>query len=185
MKCSICVFSFIFIFANLLSAQEQLESANEVSGMISGLRRRAVILDINTRVLENAESTNPQGDVSRELNVIWNEEHQKVTMPGSPVGIQMVGSNVVVSVQFTPFIRRHGNVLVAQGQIWINDPDNGVSYYTSIQTIPIEFDEPIYFFPLGQSGDSNRSSSIEIILTLNPFRDPENPEAAISQNNDE
>jgi len=180
MNRSLCFFSVIFVFANLISAQELRERGDEISGMISGLRRRAVILDINTRVLENEVSTDSQG--ASEHTVIWNEEHQKITMPGSPVGIQMVGSNIALSVQFTPFIRRHGNVLVVQGQIWINDPENGMSYYTSIQTIPIEFNEPIYFFPLGQSGERNPSSSIEIILTINPYRDPE---AAISQSNDD
>jgi hypothetical protein len=154
----ICVFA-----ASSIIAQE-IQNTN--SGMISGLRRRALVLDIDARVLEN-------GSV-----LIWNETHQKTTMPGSPVNIQLRGANIVVAVQFTPFFRRHGNVLVAQGQVWINDPERGVSYYTLIQTIPMVFDEPIYFFPLGTS-----NSSIEIVLTVNPLR--EEAAAAANSDNDE
>jgi hypothetical protein len=157
MNRSLCLFSVFCIFAASIhiNAQEQQAGSN---GMMQGLRRRALVLDINARVLED------------EQNVIWNENHQKITLPGSPVSIQLVGSNIAVSVRFTPFIRRNGNVLVAQGQIWINDPERGISYYTSIQTIPMEFNEPIYFFPLGESQQLN--SSIEIILTVNLYREP-------------
>jgi len=150
MKHSLYLFSAFFIFAASapIHAQEQ-----GMGGTMQGLRRRVLVLEIDARVLEEQEV------------VIWNEIHRKFAMPGSPVGIKLVGSNVIVVVQFTPFIRRGGNVLVAQGQIWIEDPERGITYYTSIQTIPIEFDEPIYFFPLGTSV----APSIEIILTMNMY----------------
>jgi len=137
--------------------------------MIPELRRQALVLDINARVLES------------EQVVIWNETHQKITIPGTPVGIRLQGSNLVVAVQFNPFIRRSGNVLLAQVQIGINDPEHGFSYHTSIQTIPFAFDEPIYFFPLGQSEES---SLIEIILTVNPYREAASSETAANTNND-
>jgi hypothetical protein len=148
-----CLFGALFIiYANFgIHAQDSKGGFGE---MVSGLRNRAVIMDIDARVLgeENA--------------VVWNETHRKTAIPGSPVGIRLVGSNVVVVVQFTPFFRRQGgNVLVAQGQIWVTEPGKGVSYYTSIQTIPLVFGEPIYFFPLGKSNQFD--SSIEIILTVN------------------
>jgi hypothetical protein len=78
---------------------------------------------------------------------------------------------LIVAAQFTPFIRRQGSsVLVAQGQIWIDIPNEGIRYYTSIQTIPLDFDEPIYFFPLGQSNQLD--SFIEIRLTVKPYTEP-------------
>jgi hypothetical protein len=154
MKCSLYLFSAFFIFTSSIPVCAQDQQGTE--RMTPELRRRALVLDINARVLEEKQV------------VVWNETHRKITIPGNPVGIKLVGANVVVAVQFTPFVRRHGqNVLVAQGQIWINDPDKGVSYYTSIQTIPMEFDEPIYFFPLGSSQQID--ASIEIILTVNPY----------------
>jgi hypothetical protein len=174
----IFIVSIICIFTGILSAQEQRVSNDRV---IPEQRRRALVLDINARVLENEPSTGPQGGSSRTQAVVWHETHQKITIPGTPVGIQLVGANLVVAAQFTPFIRRHGSVLFAQVQIGIKDADHGVSYYTSIQTIPMEFGEPIYFLPLGQSGGA---SSIEIILTVNPYRETAVPESTINTAND-
>ena len=118
------------------------------------LGRNPLVLNISARVLE-AENI-----------VIWYNTESKYTMPGRPVDIKLVGSNIIVAVQFTPFIRRGTNVLVAQGQIWIEDAEKGISYYTSIQTIPMEFGEPIHFFPLG--ANQTPDSLIEIIVTVNP-----------------
>jgi hypothetical protein len=109
-------------------------------------------MEINVVVMEDSQVA------------IWNESQRRIAIPGTPVGIRLEGSNVIVAVQFTPVVRRQGNVLVAQGQIWIEDPQGGVSYYTLIQTIPMEFNEPIYFFPLG-----TMDSSIQITLIINPY----------------
>jgi hypothetical protein len=160
---SFCLTGLLLIFTAGIDINPQV-SAQDASfgdgeGRSQGNRRRSLVIDIKARVIED------------EQTVIWNESHRKITIPGSPVGMKLVGSNVVVAVQFTPFIRRTGNVLVAQGQIWIEDPKRGMSYYTSIQTIPMDFDEPIYFFPLGTT-QQQLDSSIEIILTVNPYREP-------------
>jgi len=149
---SFCLLGAVFIVSANLNVHAQ-DSNNGLGEMVSGLKRRAVVMDIDARVL------------GEEQAVVWNETHRKLAIPGSPVGIKLVGSNVVVVAQFTPFIRRQGSVLVAQGQIWYNEPGKGISYYTSIQTISLEFGKPIYFFPLGTSHQFD--SSIEIILTVN------------------
>jgi hypothetical protein len=182
MNRSLCLISAIFIsVSSILNAQEQRVSQERV---IPELRRRSLVLDIDARVLETGLSTGSRSGT--EVQVVWSETHQKITIPGTPVGIRLEGSNVIVAVQFTPFIRRHGNVLAAQVQLGINDPEHGFSYHTSIQTIPFEFNEPIYFFPLGKS---DGTSSIEIILTVNPFREAasnesSSNEAANNTNND-
>ena len=161
------LFSILFIFAaNICVFAQDLPSTevtHEGGPVMQGFRRRALEIDIKARVIDQKQE------------VIWDETHNKLAIPGSPVGVKMVGSNVIVAVQFTPFIRRHGqNVLVAQGQIWINDPEKGMSYYTSIQTIPLKFGEPIYFFPLGSS--QQLDASIEMIITVTP-----NPAGARSE----
>ena len=129
-------------------------------GDIPRLRGRAVVLDISARIVEQNQS------------VSWNESHQKTTIPGHPVGIKLVGTNIVVAAQFTPYIRQRGlqKFLVAQGQIWMEVPDQGIRYHTSMQTIPLEFGEPIYFFPLGSytEGDAAR---IEVMITLHPYEE--------------
>jgi len=165
MKHSLYLFSAFFIFTASVPIYAQDQG---MGGMMQGLRRRALVLDISARVLEEEEV------------VVWNENHRKLAIPGSPVGIKLVGSNIIVVIQFTPFILRNGNILVAQGQIWIEDPEQGIIYYTSIQTIPMEFDEPIYFFPLGTS--QQLDPSIEIILTVNMYDDETLLPAEISEN---
>jgi hypothetical protein len=171
MNRSFCLFGALFIISAGINTTGINVYAQDSSGglgeMVSGLRRRAVVMDIDARVL------------GEEQAVVWSETHRKLSIPGSPVGIKLVGSNVVVEVQFTPFIRRQGSVLVAQGQIWYTEPGKGISYYTSIQTIPLEFGEPIYFFPLGTSNQFG--SSIEILITVNRNTAADNAEETPSK----
>ena len=127
-------------------------------GSFPRFRGRALVLEINARVVERDET------------VVWNESHKKTTLPGRPVGIKLVGSNLVVVAQFTPYVRRGEKFLVAQGQIWMEVPDQGIRYHTSMQTIPLKFHEPIYFFPLGPQG-SEDTARIEVMLTLYPYEE--------------
>ena len=116
-------------------------------------------MDIDARILENDEIT-------------WNEAHQKITIPGRPVEIKLIGENLVIVARFT-FIRHQGGrqkFLVAQGQVWTADPQQGIRYQTSVQTIPLEFDEKICYFPLG-SFKQEAAPSIEIMLTINPYEE--------------
>ena len=144
----------------LVSAHTALRADDSGQGL-PGFSGRSVVLDINARVVEQNQA------------VTWNENHQRQTIAGNPVGIKLVGANVAVAVQFTPYLRRNGsNILVAQGQIWVEIPGQGIRYHTSIQTIPLEFDEPIYFFPLGPVEDEN-NARIEIMLTMKHYRETE------------
>jgi hypothetical protein len=148
-----CFFCVLLAAGGVLWAEEP--SLEEV---LPALKDQAIVLDISARVVE-------QNQVE-----IWNEGSQKVTSPGRPVGIKLVGANVVVAVQFTPYFRRRGQgFIVAQGQIWIDIPGRGISYQTTMQTIPLEFDEPIYFFPLGSAAE-NSEARIEIRLTMKHYR---------------
>jgi hypothetical protein len=134
--------------------------------MLPGLREQAVVLEIITRIVE------PNKEV-------WNSSSSKVTIPGRPVGIKLVGENIVVAVQFTPYLRAGGrNVLVAQGQIWVDVPNVGIRYQTTMHTIPLEYGEQIYFFPLGQvrSGDT---AHMEIQLAIHPYLTESAPETPV------
>ncbi|MDR2536966.1 MAG: hypothetical protein LBC46_01550 [Treponema sp.] len=125
--------------------------------LLPALREQAIVIDIVARVVDN------------DREEIWNSANSKVTIPGRPVGLQLVGTNIVVIVQFTPYLRPDGNnVLVAQGQIWIDVPNLGITYQTTMQTIPLEFGEQIYFFPLG-TVTSGGEAHIEIQLALRPY----------------
>jgi hypothetical protein len=141
-------------------------AAQEPPGdMMNGLRDRAVVLNIIARIVEQDQEE------------IWNSNNSKVTIMGRPVSLKLIGENVVVNVQFTPYQQENGrSLLVAQGQIWINVPNEGVRYQTTLQSIPMEFGEQIYFFPLGKVHSGNEAS-IEIQLELHPYQEDSEPAA--------
>ena len=148
----------VFLQAVLFFAIRTGLGAQEVSvEELPGLRERAVVMRIVSRIVEQNQQ------------VVWNSENSRVTIPGRPVGLKLVGTNLVVAVQFTPFLQPNGqHILVAQGQIWINVPDEGIRYHTTIQTIPLGFNEQVYFFPLGPTRTQDEAH-IEIQLMLEPY----------------
>jgi hypothetical protein len=135
-----------------------------LDGIMPGLRERAVVLNIIARIVEQDDEE------------IWNSSNSKATILGRPVSLKLIGENVVVYVQFTPYQQGNGrSLLVAQGQIWINVPNEGVRYQTTLQSIPLEFGEQVYFFPLGTVGSANEAR-IEIQLELRPYTESVLPE---------
>jgi hypothetical protein len=145
----------ILFFAAIVT----LGSQESFPGEFPNLWERPVVMHIVSRI------------VGQDQQVVWNTENTRVTFSRHPVGLRLVGSDLVVTVQFTPFLRPDGrHTLVAQGQIWINLPEQGISHHTTMQTIPLEFQEQIYFFPLGsiRAGDE---AHIEIQLVLEPYSD--------------
>ncbi|MDR2314639.1 MAG: hypothetical protein LBE02_08920 [Spirochaetaceae bacterium] len=130
---------------------------------LPALKEKALVLRITTRIAENSQE-------------VWNAYNSKVTIPGRPVSIKLVGENLVIAIQFTPYTRgERSNALVAQSQIWLNVPDKGIHYKTTTHSIPMDFGESIYFFPLG-SGAAVDAPHIELLLTLYRYgEEPEEP----------
>jgi len=162
--------TFLFLVTNtaVIQAQQGEEKPrvslpsgeSPMQNLLPRFRGRAVVMDIDARILENGEIT-------------WNETHKKTTIPGRPVEIKLIGDNLVVVARFT-FIRNNSGgqkLLVAQGQVWMADPSQGIRYQASVQTIPLEFDETICYFPLGPQKPEDSASSIEVMLTLRPYED--------------
>jgi hypothetical protein len=156
-------FIFLTINAAVVQAQEKdtsqvsLPSDSTMKNLLPRFRGRAVVMDIDARIMDNGV-------------IAWNETHQKTTIPGRPVEIKLIGENIVVVARFT-FIRNNTGgqkLLVAQGQVWMADPKQGVSYQASVQTIPLEFDEAVYYFPLGPF-KPEEGASIEVKLTLRQY----------------
>jgi hypothetical protein len=112
-------------------------------------------------------------------NVIWNTSDSKITISGKPVSLRFTGRNIVAVVRFTPYVSDDGyKFLAAQGQVWIDIPYEGVYYYANIETIPLEFHEQIFFFPLGSPIEEN-NVRIEIQIMIMPYGE----EAVSSQEN--
>jgi len=164
-----CVFAAVHA-ANLTAEEPDSQAARQgdpvsvprnppQQDFIPRFKGRALVLDIEARVIEQNQT------------VIWNESIKKNTIPGRPVEIKLVGANIVVVAQFTPYVRRGvQKILVAQGQVWMEVPNQGIRYYTSMQAIPLEFGEPIYFFPLGPQSAED-TACIEVMLTLYPYEE--------------
>jgi hypothetical protein len=156
--------SFFGIFLYIISLS--LFSQDAPLTELPGLKERALVLDIVARVLEVNDTET------------WTSENSKITIPGRPVTLKLVGQNVVVLAQFTPYIREDGKkFLVAQGQVWIDTADNGIKYQTTMQTIPLEYGERLFFFPLGPKTKDGKSS-IEIQLELKPYIKETTPQEA-------
>jgi hypothetical protein len=125
------------------------------------LQDRALALDITVRVVE------------KDSQEVWNSSSSKITISGRAVGVKLLGANVIVAIQFTPYLAREGNtILVIQGQIWVNIPGQGVQYQTTLQTIPVTFGEQVCFFPLGAS-PSNGDAYIEVLVNVSPYKAPD------------
>ena len=141
----------VLVISVTLVAQET--SSEQLPG---GLRERAMTMRVISSIVEQNEQ-------------VWNSEATNVTIPGRPVGLKLVRNDLVVAVQFIPFIRSGVLInLVAQSQIWINIPGEGMSFQTSMQMIPMEFGQLVYFFPLGPMR-SEDTAHIEIQLILEPY----------------
>jgi hypothetical protein len=104
----------------------------------------------------------------------WRADSVKYTVPGTPVPFKLVGSNVAIIVQITPFeqVDGKGVTLIAQGQVWVRPPEGGLSYHTTVDTLSVEYGETVLFFPLGLGPAGKASMRLEISVLraadLNP-----------------
>jgi hypothetical protein len=149
----------VTLLSVLLVAAAGVVKTQELSleELVPALKEQAVKIAIIARVVE------------KNREEVWNSVNSKVTIPGRPVGMKLVGNNIVVAIQFTLYRQRGGrNILVAQGQIWIDVPNQGIHYQTTMETIPLEYGEQIYFFPLG-SGKDPDEPRIEIQVEVQPY----------------
>ena len=108
-------------------------------------------------------STSENGGSSEKAQA-WEAASAKFTVPGTPVPFKLVGSNVAIIVQITPFEQDDGKgvTLIAQGQVWVKPPQGGLSYHTTVETLSVEYGETVLFYPLGLDTDGNASMRVEI-----------------------
>jgi hypothetical protein len=150
----------ILLWSAGLNAQELLLDE------LPALKDKAIVLKINTKVEESSKA-------------VWNASSSKITIPGRAVRIKLVGENLNIEIQFTPYLQRGKYTLVAQSQIMINIPDKGMSYKTATHSIPMDLGEQILYLPLGTASASD-TSRIELLLTL--YRYGEEPAAEEANN---
>ena len=145
-----------------MASAPQLQAQELRLDELPALREKAMVLQITAKVEENSQE-------------VWNAYNSKVTVPGRPVGIKLVGENLIIAVQFTPYFRQGRYALVAQSQIWINIPNKGMSYKANTHSIPMDFGESIIYLPLG-SESSPDNPRIELLLTIYRYGEEPVPE---------
>ena len=102
----------------------------------------------------------------------WEDRSVKFTIPGTPIGIRLVSSDLIVYIQLTPYQGETGRLmLVTQGQVWIKDASSSVRYQTTLNTFPVAFGEKIWFYPLGIEGKG--PAPIAVAITVEAGRDAE------------
>jgi hypothetical protein len=112
--------------------------------------KQVLSMNIAARVSESGEEA------------VWRVESSKCTVPGRSVSVKIVGKNIVILADFTPYVDADSSiVLVAQGHVWIS-PDGGepLKYLSALKSIPVRMGEKVLFFPLGVKSVEAASDTI-------------------------
>ena len=150
---------FFIITGSSLFAQQSEQS-------IETLLKEALSLHIHAMLSQNQE------------NVLWESEVVKLTIPGRPVTLHLQNEQAKLSVHFTPYRKTEGGlILIAQSEIWLvknNEEENGnqgIRYYTSMKSIPLDYGEQVLFFPLGKMDNLNNPEKlhIEMAVLISPY----------------
>jgi hypothetical protein len=125
-------------------------------------------------LLEKALNINIAATISETgEKAVWNIKSSELTIPGRSVTVKLVGSNVVVIAQLTPYVNADNTVLlVAQGQVWISSPlEDKIKYLTTLKSLPIKLGEKVFFFPLGANVEKTSENlyNIALEITIQPY----------------
>lgn len=112
---------------------------------------------ITTRVLEE------------ETEVVWNMESSEVTVSGETVTVKLNGDKVRVLAEITPYLLEDGSILlVARGDVLLSSEEEGMQYKTTMKSLPVDFGEKAFFFPLGVAFDSKENIyTIQLEIQVN------------------
>ena len=103
---------------------------------------------------------------------IWNMDSSKLTISGMAVNLKLYGNDMMILADITPYLNDDNTILlVAQGEVWISsDESDGLTYYTTMKSLPVESGEKIIFFPLGLAVDSNSNVyTMELEIQVIPY----------------
>jgi hypothetical protein len=142
--------SALLLFTPALPAQNKPGSQGKVDESFFTILEQALNINIAARISEAGEPA------------VWNVESTEITIPGRSVSVKLVGSNIVVVAQFTPYIGENDTlILVAQGQVWISSPmEEKIKYLTTLKSIPVNLGETVFFFPLGVKNVEQQAKNV-------------------------
>jgi len=156
------------------AAQEQNAPGQESSGQESAPQDAPALEEI----LKEALAVHIQAKISQDIQqVMWQSEVNKLTIPGRPVTLHLRNEQARLSVHFTPYRTvKGGLILVAQSEVWLVQPGDetspdGLRYFTSMKSIPLDFGEQVVFYPLGKLDDLDNPEElhIQMIVMINPY----------------
>jgi hypothetical protein len=95
----------------------------------------------------------------------WQASDRKYTVPGTPVSVKMMGSDVAVVVSLTPYRTKEGSLfMIAQGQVWFREADGTVRYRSTVDSVGVNFGEKLLFYPFGVYADGRAPLRLELVV---------------------
>jgi hypothetical protein len=136
------------VFALAVAQAAGQETPPDPNAALQELLSSALTVSISARILPR----DTQDDTP-----IWNAESTRLTIPGRAIRVRLDGENMRIYLICTPYVQEDGEVLLlAQGQVWFSEPtDNESKYSNTFYTIPVSFDSPVFFYPLGVAADGS------------------------------
>lgn len=145
-----------------LEAQSSAQRAEPGSIEAIPLPIRSEALAVSVRAMVNHP----------DAKVPWQASERKYTVPGTPVSIKMMGSDVAVVISLTPYRTKDGSLfMIAQGQVWFREADGTVRYRSTVDTLGINFGEKLLFYPFGVFADGKEPLRIELVV--DPYSEKE------------
>ncbi len=145
------------LLAAALALSAAASAQDSITDIPEAFRDKALAVRVHTTVLR------PDAEP-------WEDQSVKFTIPGTPIGIRLVSSDLIVYIQLTPYQGETGRLmLVTQGQVWIKDASSSVRYQTTLNTFPVAFGEKIWFYPLGIEGKG--PAPISVAITVQAAKD--------------
>ena len=139
------------VFSGFAGARLAAQAQTQTPDVPEALKGKALTVSINAYVLQDGST------------VAWQQQGLRYTVPGTPVAFRLVGSNVVIAIQVTPYENEKGGaILVTQGQIWVKGENGELSYRTTLESVLVRFGEKVLFFPLGRSPDGRAPICVEL-----------------------
>lgn len=170
-----------------LAGLAAMPRAVSAQGIPQALKNSALVVRVHaimpkSTVDQGLSQNNQAQGTGKAEELAWQAENVKYTVPGTPVPFKLVGSNVAIVVQITPYLSDNGKslTLIAQGQVWIKPPSGGLSYHTNIDTLSVDFGETVLFYPLGVEPEGRTPLRLEIAV----FRASDMPDASGDSSSD-
>jgi len=107
----------------------------------------------------------PLSSLENSSNKPWEEGIERVLSEGVPIRFKLEKENLVISFRVIPYFQQHRSLMILQVDARRkNERGEFVAIMSTIQTIPMELDVPVLFYPFGKTGGSH-ALALEFYVT--------------------